>query len=682
MKPNLKRHFLVLLILLYLGAGISCLLFISSSTSMEHNAVWGGYSFSRLVMIFLVILGSILGLAIQVFFLLDPSLAGIARIHRVSDRLKKGVPFLSFVFLLIGFLVFLTVIIRGGVQPSFSPYYVRGYPFIIWLAFVFFFFCGWMWINFVELHRSKEWKAIVQDGASFIRHLPLPFWIFLAVAVCAAGILIVFSPAFAGKMPRHDSGIFLYFGDRILKGDLPFRDIWDHKPPLIFYIDALGLLLADHSVWGVWWLELISLWVTLFLITLTLKERVKPSALFLALMGFLYGFVFSMEGGNLTEEFGLPLQAFCLWLFVRYILREKKRRSAWLWIGICLGLALMLKQTLVGLWLAIFLIYVCHLVQKRIRFDLAGLMFFAVGLALVIGLVILYFAGHQSLFEFWDVAYWYNFVYSDITWPDRLRALWAIVSIVFAQRCLVLLLASLAWIYIWIKDFKHFLQIDPVLQIILLNFPLEILLISLSGEDYDHYFFTILLSAAILLGFAWTALTHKMEAQKWARGLVFGGLLLAAGWNPAWQVHAAWTMKPDAAIQKVVDYVRQNSTERDYVLFWGDQTVLNYVTQRPAPTRFVHQKPLFRQGYASAGLSAELLRDLQTRQPAIIIDTHLDSTPFIRFDESQKCLLPETPLPEKMDKVFEYICDHYRMADDLGGKDKWLTYKKIETAQP
>jgi len=29
-------------------------------------------------------------------------------------------------------------------------------------------------------------------------------------------------------------------------------DVWDHKPPLIYFVDALGLSLTPNSLWGVW----------------------------------------------------------------------------------------------------------------------------------------------------------------------------------------------------------------------------------------------------------------------------------------------------------------------------------------------------------------------------------------------------------------------------------------------
>ncbi len=47
----------------------------------------------------------------------------------------------------------------------------------------------------------------------------------------------------------------MYIGSRILNGELPYREIWDHKPPVVFYLNALGLLIKNNSGWGIWLIE-------------------------------------------------------------------------------------------------------------------------------------------------------------------------------------------------------------------------------------------------------------------------------------------------------------------------------------------------------------------------------------------------------------------------------------------
>src|SRR5580765_7577165 len=73
------------------------------------------------------------------------------------------------------------------------------------------------------------------------------------------GTIIALFPSNPNSMtlPSRDSGVFLYVGWRFLNGDIPYRDVWDHKPPLIYFVDALGLTLTPHSLWGVWFLQFI-----------------------------------------------------------------------------------------------------------------------------------------------------------------------------------------------------------------------------------------------------------------------------------------------------------------------------------------------------------------------------------------------------------------------------------------
>ena len=56
-------------------------------------------------------------------------------------------------------------------------------------------------------------------------------------------------------LPDRDSGVFLYTARQILSGDVPYRDIWDHKGPVLYFINVIGLLIEPDSPWGVWLVE-------------------------------------------------------------------------------------------------------------------------------------------------------------------------------------------------------------------------------------------------------------------------------------------------------------------------------------------------------------------------------------------------------------------------------------------
>src|SRR4029078_13646681 len=73
------------------------------------------------------------------------------------------------------------------------------------------------------------------------------------------------SPSLAQPMGP-DQGLYAYVGDRILHGDLAYRDAWDQKPPGIHYvyaalraisrsvvmIPAADLTAAPLAAWRLW----------------------------------------------------------------------------------------------------------------------------------------------------------------------------------------------------------------------------------------------------------------------------------------------------------------------------------------------------------------------------------------------------------------------------------------------
>src|ERR1043165_359368 len=91
------------------------------------------------------------------------------------------------------------------------------------------------------------------DNVNKIRGIAVP------ISVSILGTIIALFPNNPVNMtlPSRDSGVFLYVGWRFLSGDIPYRDVWDHKPPLVYFVDALGLTLTPPSLWGVWLLQIV-----------------------------------------------------------------------------------------------------------------------------------------------------------------------------------------------------------------------------------------------------------------------------------------------------------------------------------------------------------------------------------------------------------------------------------------
>src|SRR3954467_13755388 len=67
----------------------------------------------------------------------------------------------------------------------------------------------------------------------------------LLLALTAA-LLIVRLPSLVQPMGP-DQGLYAYVGERILHGELAYRDAWDQKPPAIHYIYAALRAVYPHD---------------------------------------------------------------------------------------------------------------------------------------------------------------------------------------------------------------------------------------------------------------------------------------------------------------------------------------------------------------------------------------------------------------------------------------------------
>jgi len=113
-------------------------------------------------------------------------------------------------------------------------------------------------------------------------------------------------------LPFVDSGVFLYIGWRWRHGQIPYRDLWDHKPPFVYLVDALGYSLTGGQA-GVWGLEVLLIGLAFLLLALSLRRWADGWAVAALIPAFWSAFLASYER-NMTENYALLWQAGVLWL--------------------------------------------------------------------------------------------------------------------------------------------------------------------------------------------------------------------------------------------------------------------------------------------------------------------------------------------------------------------------------
>ena len=426
----------------------------------------------------------------------------------------------------------------------------------------------------------------------------------IPIFVSIVSALIVLFPSNPHNMtaPSRDSGVFLYVGWRFLKGDVPYRDVWDHKPPLIYFVDALGIALSPHSLWGVWLLQVIFVFFTLFFLYKLLDQEFGIYAALVGVVLLTSGLLSLFENGNVTEEYALVFQALCFWLFIKAWKEDFSVRMTFS-IGVLGGLAFDFKQTTIGLWITYgLLLLIVRFVQRR--FPIREFLSLLAGWLVPSLLLMIYLASQNTFKDYWEQVFLYNFAYiGKHGGTDRFISVFD-KGMFSLQNGWVLPFSIFGWLmglsYLWLRS-KHLLKkVHPLILISVVNVPFETTLLTASGRALLHYYLTLLPVMAIL---AATSLFTASFLINQAPGIPVGsigklipGVLLATAlFGQISQVQHfpkyVYLLKENR-YAPVVSYVIENTAPDDQVLLIGAESGVNFMAARKAPTRYVYQYPL------------------------------------------------------------------------------------------
>ena len=466
-------------------------------------------------------------------------------------------------------------------------------------------------------------------------------------------------------------------GWRLLNGDVPYRDVWDHKPPLIYFVDALGIALTPGSLWGIWILQFLLIFFTLFFIYKLLDREFGVYAALAGGLVLTSGLLTILEKGNVTEQYALVFQALCFWLFLRAWRKDFPLRDTF-WIGVAGGLAFNFKQTTIGIWItyALFLL-VIRLIQRKFPFkELLSLLAGWLVPSLVLAL---YLTSQGALSDFWEQAFLYNFVY--IGKHEGIRRLIPVFIKGFAylQNGWVLYAAILGWlaglVYAWFRRKALFTQAHPLILIALVNLPIEVFLITISGRSILHYYLTPLPVMAILSGslvYTLSSLAGKipqfdrLRVQRWVPGVVLAVILLGQIGQVTYYPSYVRVLH-DNDYAPVIEYVSSNTREGDQVLLIGAESIVNFLAKRESPTRYVYQYPLALLGRRP--MFEEYFNQILENKPVLIIDTRGRD----RLDEKLY-----TSMQKRSEIVRAGVQQLGATYQQVARFDDWVVYRLIE----
>jgi hypothetical protein len=345
--------------------------------------------------------------------------------------------------------------------------------------------------------------------------LPVELLYSLAVATVFLLLTSTCSPLYAFN-DWVDANSFMTMGKGLLRGLVPYRDLFEQKGPLLYFLHALAYLVDRTSFGGVFIFEIMAMTVTLFLAGRTMRLFVPVLYTWFALPVFacLTLVSGSFDGGDSAEEFCLPLIMGLFTIMARYFKENPQRplssRQA-LAVGIMAGCVLMIKYTMLASWLAFAVILLTGAIaRKQIRELAICIGAFLGGMVLAVLPWIIYFGVNQALGDFYQTYFLINItLYAQpMTMMERIRQIGIAIGTGFGNNWISGLI-TLYGLVRFAASSRFFPAAGDRLALPLcMSF--QILATYFSGRNYVYYYLTFL----PFLVFGLIALADNLAAHR------------------------------------------------------------------------------------------------------------------------------------------------------------------------
>lgn len=510
----------------------------------------------------------------------------------------------------------------------------------------------------------------------------------------AGTLIFVFFRAFPNLryIIGRDQATYCVIGQGLLHGKLLYRDLWDNKPPGIFYVYALIVKAFGPVMWSVGVVDIAWLLViSCCLFYLVRRYLGNPGAalavVFYACRHCRQGYIHAVQ----PEAF-LLLGVFGAWFLLIgrqpspphipsvTVTQGTRARfvARYLGVGLLLGMTFWMKYNAVAFFpflvLLPFLDFreldrgLSHVrLMMRWRDWLLRMASLSAGFAFAVVAVLAYFliagawpAMKEIQFEvlprYGAMAFHWSFYY--IYWAlwqtqNHLGIWWEVMP------ALALLIA---W---WQREVG---RIAPLTLLALAGY----LCTAMQGRFHPYYFETTYPFFAVFWayvglktyeGFMYVQGTFAQRHWSIARALVWVVFaLLICSVLPEESVRTAeqyrfaadWWRDPEGSYKtyywqlplekigdemRVVDYLKSHSQSQDEVYVWGTAPLINFLAQRENPSRFVSNLGL-QSAWVPEKWRQELVRTLESARPRYIVVERNDMVPTLTFsyDDSEQYL--------------------------------------------
>jgi Flp pilus assembly protein TadD len=488
-----------------------------------------------------------------------------------------------------------------------------------------------------------------------------------AVVVAAVHLIRIVEPL------GLDQGLFACFARWVPRGWLPYRDIFDSKPPLFLYTYALAALVPGNVVHSIWWVEGAFLAASLVLACRIGTRLWSPwtglavaTLLFLGLWSPTWGGFWSRAQAE--ELVVLPMLG--AGILAR---RSIERGPLAFWTGVLTGVCGLYKiptMAVLGAWVVTWLITTPWRDAAR---RVALLLF---GVATPWALAVAWFAAHGALRDLFDGIFVYQWHFAALIAPPWLDV---VEDFTFAVVTRAPLLVSLAAVGLYVLSTRRARELPWVAS--WLGFAIAGVILQRQLADY-HYL-AVVPPLALAGGYGAVVVAEgARRTEPRLRALALGGLVVFAAITARELWAWATVYGPDALAltgrltreeylrriqpgsfsmaseEQAASYVRDHSSASDGLLVWGMSPGLYALADRHPVTRFPFHKILMTDAPLSRAIPgldlrrAQFMARMRRDLPLYVLVGRGDQNGF-EPEESNGSLQRFRPLAELLGRSYQ-----------------------------
>lgn len=457
--------------------------------------------------------------------------------------------------------------------------------------------------------------------------------------------LAIFAFLFLVNSPLHpwirsnsktDSSVFRTVAMMMDKGYMPYKDSFDHKGPLLYIIDWIGNKISLSS--GIWMIEFGCMIITLFMIYKIARLSCKISSAWITMAvssSLLFGYFW---GGNLVEEYAMPLIAIGIYIFLDYFLNDFLSKKRLMVSGFCLGAVLLLRPNMMAVWMVFCLVIFGMLVLQKKWEDLVQIIiWFLAGMALMIVPVLVWLAVNGDLVQFWKAYIVFNREYTAAVDAGNLT--------VERWKTFLVFLNTFVQITGFVSIAYNCTRKSKILNIAYgLYMLLNLGLICMSGRDYEHYGMIIVPAVAYPISLIFSDIERvKEESISRAMTLLVGIYMMGVIVLPVWitavneipEIYMTRSNdnRPENAVT-IAEIIDSNTDEDQAISVYGNWDYIYIISNRKHATRYSFQFPI---GQVDTQIMEEYLGQLQQEEPPVIViqNGYYDDTIKSYLDRNQ-----------------------------------------------